>query len=134
MLLGDGGTFGTLTDGNAQMEDAIVVLCREDEVIATVLLYHIVVPHLLLCPGHLVNVKYHAVVGDFGFKGIARKGQHMIVSHLEVTAVVVEGSPCLDVVRRVDIQAVVKHMNRRVGHIIVGEQVALHGMVIDYWL
>ena len=100
------------------MKDAIVVLCREDEVVAPVLLHYVVVPHLLLCPGHLIDIEYHTIVGDIGFEGIAREGQRMIVAHLEVSAIIIEGSPRFAVMRRVNIQAVIKHMDRRVGHII----------------
>ena len=118
MFLGDEWPFGTLAGGYAQVEDTVVVLSREYEVVAAVLLHHIVVPHLLLSPGHLVHIEDDTVIGDFGFEGITRKRKHVVVAHLEVSAVVVEGCSRLDVVRGVDVEAVAKHVDRRVGHIV----------------
>ena len=132
MLLRNKRTFGTLGNGNAQMEDTAKVLCREDEVIAAVLLNDIVVPHLLLSPRHLVHVENQAVVCDVGFERIARKGQHMVVAHLEMSAVVVEGSTCLDVMRRVDKESFTKDMDRRVGHIVRRKKVALHCLKFEF--
>ena len=107
--------------GDAKMEDSVVVLGREDEVVAAVLLHHIVVPHLLLGPGHLVNIENDTMIGDRGFERIAGKREHVVVAHLEVSAVVIEGCACFDVVRGIDVQLVVKHVDRRIGHVITGE-------------
>jgi len=111
VFLRDEGALGALGDGHAQVEDAVVVLGREDEVVAAVLLHDIAVPHLLLGPRHLIHVEHDAVVGDRGCQGVALQGENMVVAHLEVAAVIVEGSTGLDVVRGVDVQTVVEDMD-----------------------
>ena len=111
VLLRDEGALGALGDGHAQVENAIVVLGREDEVVAAVLLHDIAVPHLLLGPRNLVHVEHNAVVGDRGCQGVSLQGENMVVAHLEMAAVIVEGSTGLDVVRGVDVQTVVEDMD-----------------------
>ena len=54
-------------------------------------LHDIVVPHLLLSPGHILDIEDLAAVRDVGFHRVAVDAQHVVVLHLEVTAVVVEG-------------------------------------------
>ena len=108
--LRDERTFGSVGDGHTQAEDTIVVLCRKDQMVLAVDLHDIVIPHLLLRPGHVLDVEDLSAVGDVGFHRVAVDAQHVVVLHLEVTTVVVEGRTAVPVVGRVDIDLVVKHM------------------------
>ena len=102
------------------MEYTIIILSREDEVILAVFLHDIIVPHLLLSPLHLLHIKDLAVIGDLTIHHIIH-GNHMVILHLEVTAVVIESSTSLPVMRRIDIKASVKHIGRRICIIITRE-------------
>ena len=122
MLLGHEGAFRTVGNGHAEVEHAVIVLGREDEVVFAILLHHVTVPELLLSPGHLVLVEDDAMIG--GGVGLhIVEGEHVVVTHLEVSAVVVEGSARLAVVRWVDVKTSVKHVGRRVGHVVLGEEI-----------
>ena len=112
--------FGLVGHGHAQTEHAVVALCREDEIVLAVFLHDIVVPHLFLCPGHVFHVENHAVVGGIVVLHVVPR-QHVVVFHLEVSAVVVEAFAGIPVVAGVDIEAVVEHVGRWVGHIVTWE-------------
>ena len=120
MLLRDERTLRFVGNGHTEVELAVVVLGREDEVILAVFLNNVAVPHLFLYPCHLILVENDAVVGNFAGLNIVER-QHMIVAHLEVAAVIVEHVLALTVMTGVDVQAVVKHVGCRVGHIVAGE-------------
>ena len=91
------------------MEHTIIVLGREDEVVLAVLLYTVVVPHLFLCPFHLLYIEDDTMVCDIALFQVFER-QHMVVFHLEVSSVIVEGMSSLTVVAGVDIQLAVKHI------------------------
>ena len=112
--------FGLVGHGHAEVEHAVVTLGREDEVVLAVLLDDVVVPHLLLGPLHLINVEDDAVIGSLVVLDVIPR-KHVVVAHLEVTAVVVETLAGVPVVAGVDVQASVKHIGRGVGHIVIGE-------------
>ena len=122
MLLSNERTLGTVGNSHAEMEHAIIVLGREDEVVLAVLLDDIAVPHLLLGPFHILHIENHTVVGGIAVLHIIER-QHMVVLHLEVATVIVEGCTCLPVVRGVDVELAVKHMGRRIGHIVTGKKI-----------
>ena len=91
------------------MEHTVIVFCREDEEILAVLFNDVIVPHLLLCPGYILYVQNYSVVGSFTILHVVER-QHVVVFHLEVASVIVEGMSCLSVVRGVDIQFAVKNI------------------------
>ena len=68
-------------------------------------------------------VEDNAMIGDGTCLDIVER-QHVVVAHLEVSAVVVEHVVALAVVRGIDVELAVKHFGRRVGHIIAGEKIA----------
>ena len=109
LLLGDERTFRTVGNSYTQVEHTIIVLGREDEVVLAVLLYTVVVPHLFLCPFHLLYIEDDTMVCDIALFQVFER-QHMVVFHLEVSSVIVEGMSSLTVVAGVDIQLAVKHI------------------------
>ena len=113
VLLGDKRTLRSVCHSHTKVEHTIVVLGREDEEILAVLLDDIVVPHLLLSPGHLLHIEDLAVVSHLTVLHIFH-GDHMVVFHLEVSAIIVEGSTSLPVMGRIDEEFAVKHISRRI--------------------
>ena len=109
LFLRNEGTLGTVADGDAQMEHSVIVLGGENEVVLAVFLDDVVVPHLLLGPGHLVDIENDTMVGDVAILQVVER-EDMVVSHLEVATIVVEGMTCLAVVTGIDIQLAVKHV------------------------
>ena len=69
-LLRNERTFGLVCHSNAKTEHTTVFLGREDEIVLAVLLNDIVVPHLLLSPWYVLNIKDNTVVGDFAIFNI----------------------------------------------------------------
>ena len=65
VLLGNERALRTVGNGYAEVEYAIVVLGREDEVVLAILFDDVIVPHLLLGPCHILHVEDDAVVGGF---------------------------------------------------------------------
>ena len=59
------------------------------------------------------------MVGHLAFHYIVER-EHMIVFHLEMTAVVIKGSATVPVVRGVNVKPPVKHPCGRIGHVVVG--------------
>ena len=109
-------------NGHTEVEHTVIALSGEDEVVLAILLDDVVVPHLLLCPLHLVDIKNHTVVGSFVVLNIIPR-QHVIVAHLEVSAIIVEALASIPVMAGVDVQASVEHVGRWVSHIVTREQV-----------
>ena len=105
------------------MKYAVIVFCREDKIVFTIFLHHIIIPHLFLSPGHILHIENDAAVGNFALCHIL-DGEHMVVFHLEVTTVVIETLAAVPVVRGIDIKAAIEHVGRRVGHIILRKQVS----------
>ena len=122
MLLRDERAFWTVGDGHAEVELTVIVLGREDEIVLAVLLHDIAVPHLALHPGHLVLVEDDAVVGHGAVLKVI-EGEHVVVAHLEVAAVVVEYVLTLAVVARINVELAVKHVGCGVSHIVTGEKI-----------
>ena len=118
--LRDEGTFGFVGHGHAKVEDTGVVLSGEDEIVLAVFLHHVIVPHLLLCPGHLIDIEDHAMVGDLTAHHVVHR-QHVVVAHLEMATVVIETLAAVPVMAGIDIHAAVEHIGRGVGHIILRE-------------
>ena len=90
-------SLGLVCHGDSEVKYAGVVLGGEDEVVFAVFLHDVVVPHLLFCPGHLVDIEDDTVVGHLAFHDILH-GKYVIVAHLEMTAVVVETLAAVPVV------------------------------------
>ena len=109
MLLRYEGAFRTVGNGHAEVEDAVVVLGREDEVVFAVLLDDVVVPHLLLGPCHILHVEDNAMISSFTVLNIIER-QYVVVLHLEVSAIVVESGTSLPVVAGIDVELTVKHI------------------------
>ena len=109
MLLRNERTLRTVGNGYAEVEYAIVVLSREDEVVLAILFDDVIVPHLLFGPCHILHVEDDAVIGGFAVFNIIPR-QHVVVLHLEVTAIIVESSTSLPVVAGIDEQFAVKHI------------------------
>jgi hypothetical protein len=65
-------------------------------------------------------VEDNAMVGNRTVLDIFER-EDVVVTHLEVAAIIVEDIVALAVVAGVDVQLIVKHMSRRVGHIVTGE-------------
>ena len=107
--MSDERTFGLVSNGNTEVEHAIIVLGREYQVVLAVFLYDIVIPHLFLSPCHILDIENHAMVGSLVVLHIIER-EYVVVLHLEVTAIVVEGMTCLTVVGGVNIQFTVKHV------------------------
>ena len=120
VLLRNERTLRTVSDGYSEVEHAVVILSREDEVVLAVFLNNIAIPHLLLCPRHILNVEDYSVVGDLAFHHVVHR-EHVIVFHLEMTAIVIEGCASLLVVTGIYIDASVKHVGCRISHIIARE-------------
>jgi hypothetical protein len=112
--------FWLVGNGYTQVEFSIIILGREDEIVFAILFYYVAVPHLLLHPRHLVLVEDNAMVGNRTVLDIFER-EDVVVTHLEVAAIIVEDIVALAVVAGVDVQLIVKHMSRRVGHIVTGE-------------
>ena len=57
-------SFGTISHCHTKMEHAIIIFCREYQIVFAILLYPVVVPHLLLCPCHLLYIEHYAMVSS----------------------------------------------------------------------
>ena len=55
-------SFRFVSYSYTQMEYAIIVFGRENQVVFAILLYAVVVPHLLFSPGHIFHVEYHTMI------------------------------------------------------------------------
>ena len=113
MLLGNERALRLIGDSHTKMEHTVVVLGRENEVILAIFLDDIIVPHLFLGPLHLIHMKNHAVIGNLTIFNILHRND-MIVFHLEMTAIIVEGSTCLPVMRGIYIEFAIKYISRGV--------------------
>jgi hypothetical protein len=102
-------SLGLVGHSNTQTEYAIVGLGREDKVVLAILLDAVIVPHLLLSPGHILHVKDNTMVCGIVILDIVPR-EHMVVLHLEVTAIVVETLTGIPVMRWVDVKTSVKHI------------------------
>ena len=103
------------------MEYAIIVFRRENKIVLSILFYDIIIPHLFLSPGHVLHIEHYSMIGNRGRHGIAFNGKHMIVLHLEMSTVVIKALSAIPIVGGIDIEFTVKHVGRRVCHIILGE-------------
>lgn len=101
------GAFGLVGGGNAEVEDAVLVLGAEDHIVSSVLLHYVVVPELFSSPRNILNLQGKTVVVGNVLIG-AVKRQDVVVFHLEVAAIIVEGFARVPVVGGIDIQFVVK--------------------------
>ena len=102
-------TFGLVGYGNTETEYAIISLSREDEIVLAIFLNNIIIPHLLLSPCHILHVENYSVIGSLIILYIVER-QYMVVFHLEVTTIIVEGSTSFPVVRGIDIETTVKYV------------------------
>ena len=103
------GTFRLISNSYAKVENTVIAFGREDEVVFSILLDNIIVPHLLLGPGHILDIKNHTMVGDLTILQIV-EGEHMVVLHLEVSTIIVETLSGIPVVAGIDIELTVKHI------------------------
>ena len=122
MFLRNERTFGLVGNGYTEVEHAVVAFRGEDEIVLAVLLDDVVIPHLLLCPGHLVDIENHTMIGGLVVLDVVPR-QHVVVAHLEMSAVVVETFAGIPVVAGIYIEPSVEHVGRRISHIIAREQI-----------
>ena len=120
--LRDEGPFGAVADGDAEAEDVGIVFGAEDEVVASVMFYYVVIPELARCPGDVVEVEDASEVGGFATGGVV-EAEAVVVAHVEVVAVVVLAYMGVDVVGRVDVYGVCKDVGRGVCHVVGREEV-----------
>jgi hypothetical protein len=57
-------TFGLVSHSNTQTEDTVKGFCREDQIVLTILLNTVIVPHLLLSPGHLLHIEDYTMISS----------------------------------------------------------------------
>ena len=113
VLLRNKRTLGPVGDGYTKMEYTVIVLSREDQVVLAVFLDDIIVPHQLLGPSDLIYIENLTIICHLAVFHVFH-GNHVIVLHLEVTAIIIEGSTSLPVMRRIDEQFSVKNIGRRI--------------------
>ena len=116
-------TFWLVGDGHTKVEHTVIVFGREDQIVLSVFLHDVIIPHLLLSPGHLFDIENDTMISNLTVLDIVQR-KHMIVLHLEMSTVIVEGCASLPVMRRIDVEPAVKHIGRGVCHIITRKQIA----------
>ena len=102
--------FGSIGYSHAQAHATIIVLAAEHQVILAVQLHDIAVPQLFLTPGNVFHAKYLAMVGYLAVHYVIER-QHVVVFHLEMSAVIVETLTAIPVVGRIDVETVTKYMS-----------------------
>ena len=121
------GPVGLVAGGYAEAEDVVLVFGGKVHVVFAVFLGHVARPKLPAGPGNLFERKHDAVVGHLALFGVFG-GEYMVVAHVEMVAVGGVGNARLPVVRGVDIDLALEDVSRRVGHVVVGEEVTCRGV------
>ena len=121
--LGAERAFGPVGYGHAHAEYVVLVLEREVHIVLAALLGHVAIPQLAARPGYVAHAQGHAVVGHLAVHHVVG-GEHVVVLHVEVVAVVVFRHAALPVVAGVDVDPSAEHVCRRVGHVVAGQEVA----------
>lgn len=130
----DKGALGPVADGDADAEDALAVPGGEVEVVPPVpALSGVGGPELLADPGHVLGAQHHAVVHHVRVGRVqARRRVDVVVGHVVLVPVVVEGYVRLPVVRGVNVHAPVEDVGGRVRRVQVGYQWWCHFILISY--
>ena len=76
---------------------------------SAVFLDTVVVPHLLLSPGHILHVENDTMIGDFTILNIIPR-QYVVILHLEMSAIIVETLAGIPVVAGINEELAVKHI------------------------
>ena len=98
------------------------------------ILLYVAVPELASCPRYILLAEYAAVVGYLACHRVSVDGQHVVILHYVLVAVVILDIVSLPVVGRVDVDFAVEDVNRRVGHIVFREKITFLCCHIQYRL
>ena len=122
--LGDEGAFGLVGHCDSEAEDVGFVLGGEVQVVFAVLAGHVAVPELAARPGDVLQAQCHSVILHGGSHRIgAFQREHVVVLHVEVAAEIILRNTGFPVVGGIDIEFAVEDVHRRVGHVVLGDQI-----------
>lgn len=122
LRVGREGTLGPIRDSDADAKDVLRVTGWEIEVVAAIALRSIGRPHLLGYPGNVIGAEGYSVVGDGGGWIQRLRAEDVVVGHVVLVAIVVEGNVGLAVVRWVDINLAIEDVGGRVGRVDVCDE------------
>lgn len=105
---------------DADPEIPLKVARGEVEVVFAVLERRVRRPHLLARPRHVAHMQRLAVVDDRRIQIV--HGQHMVVFHLVLVAVVVRRPVMLEVVGRINVQLALENMRRRIRRVNMSDE------------